>query len=107
MKPRLFLATAIVMVASCVCSYAQAPASPNDPFLGRWDLTLKTAGHEFPSWIELRQQNGHLTAQMVGRWGNARPLPKIEITQGKELFVSPKDEVGSKSDIDVRRGLTL
>ena len=106
MKPRLVLATAIVMVASCLCSYAQAPASPNDPFLGRWDLTLKTAGHEFPSWIEIRQQNGHLTAQMVGRWGNARPLPKIEISQGKLLFVSPKDEEGSKSDLIFQGSLT-
>jgi Domain of Unknown Function (DUF1080) len=99
MKPRLVLATAIAMVASCVCSFAQAPASPVEPLLGRWDLTLKAPDHGYPSWIEIRRQDGHLTAQMVGRWGSARPLPKVEITQGKLLFVSPKEEEGSKSDL--------
>jgi len=43
---------------------------------------------------------------MVGRWGNARPLPKIEISQGKLVFVSPKDEEGSKNDLIFQGSLT-
>jgi hypothetical protein len=46
-------------------------------FLGRWDLTLKAPDHEYPSWLELSQEKGQLKAQMVGRWGNARSLPKV------------------------------
>jgi len=61
-------------------------------YLGRWDLTLKAPDREYPSWLEVRQENGHLAAQMVGRWGNARPLPKVEIVDGKLTFVSPKEE---------------
>ena len=60
--------------------------------LGRWDLTLKAPDREYPSWLELRQENGKLTAQMVGRWGNARPLPKAEFLEGQLTFVSPKEE---------------
>jgi hypothetical protein len=43
-------------------------------------------------------EEGKLAAQMVGRWGNARPLPKIEISNGEVSFVSPKEEEDSPSD---------
>lgn len=36
---------------------------------------------------------------MVGRWGNARPLPKIEIANGRITFVSPKEEEDRKDDM--------
>ena len=68
-------------------------------FLGRWDLTLKAPDREYPSWLELTEENGTLKAQMVGRWGNARPLPKVQIVNGKLTFVSPKEEEDSKADL--------
>lgn len=68
-------------------------------FLGRWDLTLKAPDREYPSWLELTQENGELKAQMVGRWGNARPLPKVEISNGTLTFVSPKQEEDSPHDL--------
>lgn len=68
-------------------------------YLGRWDLTLKTPDHQYPSWLELREENGQLKAEMVGRWGNARPLPSAELSNGHLRFVSPKDEEGSKHDL--------
>jgi Domain of Unknown Function (DUF1080) len=69
------------------------------PFLGRWDLTLKADDREYPSWLELREDNGTVKAEMVGRWGNARPLPKAEIAEGRLTFVSPKEEEESKTDL--------
>jgi Domain of Unknown Function (DUF1080) len=68
-------------------------------FLGRWDLTLKAPDREYPSWLELREENGQLKAEMVGRWGNARPLPKVEISNGRLLFVSPKEEEDRRDDM--------
>src|ERR1700722_15309198 len=59
---------------------------------GRWDLTLRAPDREYPSWLELREEGGQLKAEFVGRWGNARPLPKAELSNGKLTFVSPKDE---------------
>jgi hypothetical protein len=69
------------------------------PFLGRWDLTLKAPDREYASWLEISQQQGKLTAQMVGRWGNARPLPKFEIKNGVLEFVSPKEEEERPDDM--------
>jgi hypothetical protein len=68
-------------------------------FSGRWDLTLKSPDREYPSWLEIHQENGRPVAQMVGRWGNARPLPKVEISDGQITFVSPKEEEGSSNDL--------
>src|SRR2546428_6400951 len=70
-----------------------------DFFLGRWDLTLKAPDREYGSWLEIRQEKGQLKAQMVGRWGNARPLPKVEIRNGSLEFVSPKEEEDRSDDM--------
>jgi Domain of Unknown Function (DUF1080) len=68
-------------------------------FLGRWDLTLKTPLREYPSWLEITRGDGQLRARMVSRWGHARPLPKIEISNGRITFVSPKEEEERKDDM--------
>ena len=89
-----------------VVAYSQNEKSETSPssasskaFLGRWDLTLKAPNREYPSWLELREENGQLKAEMVGRWGNARPLPSAELSNGHLKFVSPKAEEDSKSDL--------
>jgi hypothetical protein len=68
-------------------------------FLGRWDLTLKTPLRDYPSWLEITQENAQLRARMVSRWGHARPLPKIELSNGRIRFVSPKEEEDRKDDM--------
>jgi len=68
-------------------------------FLGRWDLTLKAPDREYPSWIEIANKDGQLTARFVSRWGNARPLPKIDIHGTHIMFVSPKEEEDRKDDM--------
>jgi len=80
-------------------SSAGAASDSAKPFLGRWDLTLKAPDREYPSWLELREENGQLKAEMVGRWGNARPLPSAELASGHLKFVSPKEEEGSQHDL--------
>jgi Domain of Unknown Function (DUF1080) len=87
---------------SSLTATAQAPAADSasaKAFLGRWDLTLKAPDHEWPSWIEIQQQNGQVSARFVGRWGSARPLPKIEISGTHISFVSPKEEEATKEDM--------
>ncbi len=101
MKVRWFGWTAIVAAALAVIpeSSIRANAADANPFLGRWDLTLKTPDGDQPSWLQVTEQGGQLKAEFTGRWGNARPLPKVEVTDGKITFVSPKEEEGSKSDL--------
>jgi len=98
--------SAVAMLLSGAWAHARSGDSKSSgatesvhAFLGRWDLTLKAPDREYPSWLELRQEDGQLKAQMVGRWGNARPLPKVELTSGHLKFVSPKEEEDSKQDM--------
>lgn len=110
MKTRhVVLALAVAMPAVGAWAYSRARGFENAPaapagesakaFLGRWDLTLKDGSREYPSWLELSQEGGRLVAQFVGRWGNARPLPKAELSNGKLTFVSPKEEEGAQADM--------
>lgn len=71
--------------------------------VGRWDLTLKAPDREYPSWLEITQENQQLKARMVSRWGHARPLPKFELLPGGAItFVSPKEEEDRKEDMVFR-----
>ncbi|HZQ19148.1 MAG TPA: DUF1080 domain-containing protein [Terriglobales bacterium] len=92
----------LLLISAAFVQYTGAQNNSSDAekaFLGRWDLTLKAPDREYPSWLELSLDGGQLKAEMVGRWGNARPLPKAEISDGKLTFVSPKQEESSKEDM--------
>ncbi len=105
--------TKLIRIACMLCALAiatlaagqTAPATHKfssagvKAFLGRWDLTLQAPDRTYPSWLEVRQEGSELKAQYVGRWGNARPLPKVEIEKGVLTFVSPKEEEDSKADL--------
>jgi Domain of Unknown Function (DUF1080) len=95
------LAGTVAVFLMSVSLYSQATNADSavKPFLGRWDLTLKAPDREYPSWLDIQQKDGKLTAQMVGRWSDARPLPKVEIANGVLTFVSPKEEEGSDHDL--------
>jgi len=67
---------------------------------------LKAPDREYPSWLELRQEGGQLKADLVSRWGNARPLPKVEISNGRLTFVSPKEEEERHDDMVFEGSLT-
>ncbi|HEX6906434.1 MAG TPA: DUF1080 domain-containing protein, partial [Terriglobales bacterium] len=97
----VLLGTLLLMVSSQLYSAnkTSAPAAAVGPLLGRWDLTLKTPQREYPSWLELSQKDGVLQAMFVSRWGNARPLPKVEFANGSLTFVSPKQEEDRKDDM--------
>jgi hypothetical protein len=90
----------IVLTLSHFTNVARAQANSSDQaFLGRWDLTLKTPGHDSPSWLEITQQGGQFHARFVSRFGHARDLPKVEISNGHLLFVSPKEDEETKADV--------
>ena len=72
---------------------SSAPAALK-PFLGRWDITIKTPKGELPSWIEVSETQGQPKVVMVGVSEHATPLAKVEIKEGQIEFVSPKEEEG-------------
>ncbi len=69
------------------------------PFLGRWDLTLKTPAKELPSWIELSEEQGQPKVLMVGISDHAAPLPHVQVKEGEIEFLSPKGAEGFAEDM--------
>jgi len=102
MSYRWASALAILTLLGSILIHSQtnSVASSNVPaFLGRWDLTLKTPTREYPSWLEITEQNGKVEARLTSRWGHARPLPRVEIVNDHITFVSPKEEEDRKDDM--------
>jgi hypothetical protein len=93
--------TTLVLIVSLRMNSATSNLSDanGQSFLGRWDLTLKTPQREYPSWLEVTREGGQFKARMVSRWGHARPLPKVEISDDHITFVSPKEEEERKDDM--------
>lgn len=105
-RPWLVLLCALGTEASAIAK--ENGASPADSgFAGRWDLTITEADQkQLPSWLELSREEGNWKAVFVGRWGNARPLPKVTVEDRRIRFVSPKDQEGSTNDL-VFQGMIL
>jgi len=97
---RLTLHGLLLLLASALVTNPDAKAAPSGAFAERWDLTITAPNNkQLPSWLELKADNGIWKANFVGRWGNARPLPKVVVHEDQIQFVSPKEEEGSKNDL--------
>ena len=76
--PLLLCLTALLLLTTIACfaldDRSAADATAAKPFLGRWDITVKTPTREYPAWLEIRLQDGQLTGLMVGQWAHAVPV---------------------------------
>jgi hypothetical protein len=74
------------------------PAS--DALLGRWDLVVQRGTQAAPSWLEVeRSGTATLVGQFVGSGGSARPIAKIEFTDGTFRFAIPPQWESNPRDI--------
>jgi len=95
---RVTLPCLVFAVGSVLVADPKAAAASEKAFAGRWDLTISDpSNQQLPSWLELSVEKGAWKANFVGRWGNARLLPKVVINGDLIQFVSPKEEEASKT----------
>ena len=81
--------------AGRVAAQAAPPA-----IVGRWDLTVHGGRDTFPSWLEVRLSgNRTLVGRFVGQFGSARPVAKIEFTNGAMHFTIPPQWDRGASDL--------
>ena len=72
----------------------------SDALLGRWDLVVARGTQSAPSWLEVeRSGTATLVGQFVGSGGSARPIGKIEFTDGTFRFAIPPQWDSSPKDI--------
>src|SRR2546423_10600949 len=99
---RVFL-RALVFVSLVFNLYAQsgsaskssAGSDATKAFLGRWDLTLKAPDREYPSWIEISEENGQLRRAWSAAGDTPGPFPKSpKRTAVLNLFRHRKKKIG-------------
>ena len=65
------------------------PVAP-PPIVGRWDLTVRTTGGTYPSWLEVGLSgNSTLVGRFVGQFGSARPISRVDFKDGALHFAIP------------------
>jgi hypothetical protein len=75
---------------SIILSQPMSAQSVPPPLVGRWDITVDAPDGSYPSWLEVRASgNRTLVGTFVGRVGSARPISKIEFTDGHLRFSIP------------------
>lgn len=105
------VATALLISSLCSFSAILQPATPSSeagasaevsqaaPFLGRWDVTIHTQGHDYGSWLEITSVAGQLQGRLVSRWGHAHPVLNLRVEGGVITFSSPRSEEATPEDM--------
>lgn len=98
------LQLAMLMLVVTITKANKNPSHPTeDPAIeGRWDLTIDVAGKSVPSWLEVRHSGSHhLIGSFVGAGGSARPVSKVNFSEGKISFSLPPQWEQEDKDIVV------
>src|SRR3954462_14106575 len=105
MNARVVISAALATVASLTLA-AAAPGTraqsrdASDALLGRWDLVMQRGTQTSPSWLEVeRSGTATLVGQFVGSGGSARPIARIEFTDGTFRFAIPPQWETNPRDI--------
>ena len=84
----------------------RAENPPPFPIEGRWDITVYQAGKEVPSWLEIQRSGERtLVGRFVGGGGSARPISKINYSDGKMRFSIPPQWERQDKDLSVEGSL--
>jgi hypothetical protein len=68
--------------------------------IGRWDLKVHGPDGDYPSWLEVRRSGFRtLVGTLVGRFGSARPISKVEWDNNHFRFTIPPQWEVRKDDL--------
>ena len=82
------VSAALLAVASPVVQRAAAQSPP--PIIGRWDLVIDAPGRHHAGFLQVRiSGRSTLVGDFVGVTGSARPISRVEWTNGDFRFVIP------------------
>ncbi|MGC4034327.1 MAG: DUF1080 domain-containing protein [Chitinophagaceae bacterium] len=98
------LTLAVSMVGFCSVNATDNKSSKPDSISieGRWDITVDMNGKPVPSWLEVHHSGlKTLTGRFVGGGGSARPISKVNYSDGKLNFAIPPQWEKSDNDLVV------
>ncbi|MEP7002430.1 MAG: DUF1080 domain-containing protein, partial [bacterium] len=93
---------ALSLFGSVAPSSGVAPAD----IIGRWDITVQSTNGAFPSWLEVQLSgNSTLVGRFVGQFGSARPVSRVNFTDGALQFAIPPQWEQGTGDLRVEATL--
>ena len=102
MIARVAIGAALMLAAAGYSGTLAQSRAASDALLGRWDLVVQRGTQTSPSWLEVeRSGTATLVGQFVGSGGSARPIAKIEFTEGTFRFAIPPQWESNPRDITV------
>lgn len=78
---RLSIALALILAASL-----SVPAPRQNPFLGAWNLTGTGEDTANVYWLEIKEENGRLSAMFLNRSGSPFALESVTVTGNELVF---------------------
>ncbi len=67
---------------------------------GKWDITVYVSGEVYPSWLEVWLSGSNtFVGRFVGIVGSARPISRINFSEGKMSFTIPPQWEEGKNDL--------
>src|SRR4029078_7121663 len=106
MMARVAFGTALILTTAAYSGTLAQSHAASDALLGRWDLVVQGATQTSPAWLEVeRSGTATLVGQFVGSGGSARPIAKIEFTDGTFRFAIPPQWESEPADIAFEGGI--
>lgn len=88
-----------IWTALPVATSSGADPAPENPLVGRWDLTVQSPEGAHPSWLEVRQSGASLVGSFVGQFGSARPVGFVRLNGQEFRFQIPPQYEKRTSDL--------
>jgi hypothetical protein len=100
MFARIASGAALMLAAAGYSGTLAQSRDASDALPGRWDLVVQRGTQTSPSWLEVeRSGTATLVGQFVGSGGSARPIAKLEFTDGTFSFAIPPQWESNPRDI--------
>src|SRR3954469_10654664 len=100
MISRIAVGAVLLLAAANYSGTLAQSHSASDALLGRWDLVVQRGTQSSPSWLEVeRSGTATLVGQFVGSGGSARPIARIEFSEGTFRFAIPPQWENNPKDI--------
>ena len=100
MIARVAVGAAVMLAAAGHPGTLAQSRDASDALLGRWDLVVQRGTQTSPSWLEVeRSGRATLVGQFVGSGGSARPIARIDFTDGTFRFAIPPQWESNPKDI--------
>jgi 3-keto-disaccharide hydrolase len=92
----------VIAVLFATPAAVPAQTAPPPPILGRWDLVVTDTTGTYPSWLEVTA-SGYtaIVGRFVGQFGSARPIGRVDYTNGAFTFAIPPQWEQGKGDLRV------